>query len=84
MFLLFYDIETRSKSGRKRLRNTARSCENYGRRLQKSVFLIETKSDLRALLGALEGAQLLNDDLLIFAVSGLRYGKVNFQRCLIV
>ena len=33
-----YDVETSSEGGQKRLRKVARVCENYGQRVQNSVF----------------------------------------------
>ena len=33
-----YDVKTESKEGRRRLRRVAQTCENYGQRVQKSVF----------------------------------------------
>lgn len=39
MFVLItYDINTTTKEGRKRLRNVAKVCQNYGQRVQNSVF----------------------------------------------
>lgn len=39
MFILItYDIETISGDGKKRLRNVAKICQNYGQRVQNSVF----------------------------------------------
>ena len=39
MFILIaYDVSTTDKSGQKRLRRVARACEDYGVRVQKSVF----------------------------------------------
>lgn len=39
MFILVtYDISTTTKEGRKRLRQVARVCLNYGQRVQNSVF----------------------------------------------
>jgi CRISPR-associated protein Cas2 len=39
MFILItYDINTTSKEGTKRLRNVAKICQNYGQRVQNSVF----------------------------------------------
>lgn len=39
MFVLItYDINTITKEGRKRLRNVAKICQNYGQRVQNSVF----------------------------------------------
>ena len=38
MYVLAYDISTEKAKGRKRLRKVAKICENYGQRVQKSVF----------------------------------------------
>jgi len=38
MVLISYDVSTNSKEGRKRLRMVAKTCENYGIRVQLSVF----------------------------------------------
>ena len=36
--LITYDVATRDAAGEKRLRRVARACEDYGVRVQKSVF----------------------------------------------
>lgn len=39
MFVLItYDVNTETAAGRKRLRQVARQCQNYGQRVQNSVF----------------------------------------------
>ena len=38
MVLITYDVNTEDASGRKRLRQIAKQCVNYGQRVQKSVF----------------------------------------------
>lgn len=38
MVLVAYDVMTESKAGRTRLRRVARICQNYGQRVQNSVF----------------------------------------------
>src|SRR5207253_7412436 len=38
LVLVTYDVNTESDEGRRRLRRVARHCENYGQRVQKSVF----------------------------------------------
>lgn len=38
LVLIAYDVNTESAEGRKRLRRVAKVCENYGQRVQKSVF----------------------------------------------
>lgn len=38
MVLVTYDVKTETSPGRKRLRQVAKICENYGQRVQNSVF----------------------------------------------
>lgn len=38
MTLITYDVCTQDKSGRTRLRKIAKACQNYGQRVQNSVF----------------------------------------------
>ncbi len=38
LILVTYDVSTVEKAGRRRLRRVARACEDYGTRVQKSVF----------------------------------------------
>jgi len=38
MVLVTYDVNTETAAGRKRLRKVAKQCENYGQRVQNSVF----------------------------------------------
>jgi len=38
LVLITYDVRTETESGRKRLRQVAKVCEDYGQRVQKSVF----------------------------------------------
>ena len=38
LVLITYDVATDTEGGQQRLRHVARLCENYGQRVQKSVF----------------------------------------------
>jgi CRISPR-associated protein Cas2 len=38
MVLITYDVNTETKQGRRRLRHVAKICENFGQRVQNSVF----------------------------------------------
>lgn len=38
MVLITYDVNTESPAGKKRLRKVAKQCQNYGQRVQNSVF----------------------------------------------
>lgn len=41
LVLVTYDVNTLDEGGKKRLRKVARACEDYGQRVQFSVFEIE-------------------------------------------
>ena len=41
LVLVTYDVNTLEPGGKKRLRHVARACEDYGQRVQFSVFEIE-------------------------------------------
>ena len=41
LVLITYDVNTETAAGRKRLRQVAKQCVNYGRRVQNSVFECE-------------------------------------------
>lgn len=62
LVLVCYDVNTETKSGRRRLRRVAKLCESTGQRVQKSVF--ECQLDLarfetleRQLLAEIDPAQ---------------------------
>lgn len=38
LVLITYDVKTESEAGQRRLRRVAKVCEDYGQRVQKSVF----------------------------------------------
>ena len=38
LILITYDVSTQTEAGRKRLRKVAKICQNYGVRVQNSVF----------------------------------------------
>lgn len=38
LILVLYDVSTADRQGMKRLRRIARACEDFGQRVQKSVF----------------------------------------------
>jgi CRISPR-associated protein Cas2 len=41
LVLITYDVNTETAAGRKRLRRVAKACEDYGQRVQNSVFECE-------------------------------------------
>lgn len=47
LILVTYDVSTEKAEGSKRLRNVAKICQNFGQRVQKSVFECQvTKEEL--------------------------------------
>jgi CRISPR-associated protein Cas2 len=38
MVLVSYDVATQDRAGQRRLRRVAKTCENYGQRVQYSIF----------------------------------------------
>ena len=46
LMLVAYDVSTETRKGRRRLRRVAKVCQDYGQRVQKSVF--ECKVDANA------------------------------------
>ena len=48
LILITYDVNTETPSGRKRLRQVAKACVDYGQRVQNSVF--ECEADAGQLL----------------------------------
>ena len=56
MFLIVtYDVETTDREGRRRLRRVARTCADFGQRVQYSVFEVNIgKTDYVKLRGRLE------------------------------
>jgi len=55
LVLITYDVNTETEAGKKRLRKVSKHCENYGQRVQNSVFecLIDS-AQLRVLKNKLE------------------------------
>ena len=41
LVLITYDVNTKTPEGRKRLRQVSKACQNYGQRVQNSVFECE-------------------------------------------
>ncbi|MFZ5820876.1 MAG: CRISPR-associated endonuclease Cas2 [Chloroflexota bacterium] len=56
MVLITYDVNTESPGGQKRLRKVAKACQNYGQRVQHSVFeCVIDPARLKVLQATLEG-----------------------------
>jgi CRISPR-associated protein Cas2 len=52
LMLVAYDVETTTAAGRRRLRKVAKACQNYGIRVQLSVFECEVDPAQWAILRA--------------------------------
>ena len=78
--LVTYDVMTESAEGKKRLRNVAQVCKNYGQRVQKSVFEcvvdeMQYESLIQKLLKCINEGE---DNLRIYR---LREPKEQFVKC---
>jgi CRISPR-associated protein Cas2 len=50
LILVAYDVSTETAKGRRRLRRVAKVCQNYGQRVQKSVFECQVDANAYELL----------------------------------
>lgn len=74
MVLITYDVNTEDAAGRKRLRQIARQCVNYGQRVQNSVFeCVLDAAQCRALQHKLRSIMDQEKDSLRFYYLGNRY-----------
>lgn len=70
LVLITYDVQTYTESGKKRLRKVAKKCEEYGVRVQNSVFeCIVDSAQLKQLQIALE-------EIIDPSVDSLRYYRL--------
>lgn len=76
MVLITYDVETTSPAGRKRLRQVAKQCVNFGQRVQNSVFeCIVDPSQFAELRHRLESTVDKDRDSLRFYFLGTNWKK---------
>jgi len=76
MVLVTYDVKTSEVGGAKRLRQLAKACQNYGQRVQNSVFEVEVDPGQWATLKSrLEAVADINLDSLRYYYMG-----ANWQR----
>ena len=74
MVLITYDVNTEDSSGRKRLRQIAKQCVNYGQRVQHSVFeCVLDAAQCKQLQHKLVGIMDQEKDSLRFYYLGNRY-----------
>jgi CRISPR-associated protein Cas2 len=71
MVLITYDVSTTTAAGQKRLRQVAKQCQNYGQRVQNSVFeCIIDPARLKQLQSTLEKLIDLDQDSLRYYYLG--------------
>ena len=74
MVLITYDVNTETAAGRKRLRQIAKQCVNYGQRVQNSVFeCLLDASQCKQLQHTLVGLMDEKTDSLRFYFLGNKY-----------
>lgn len=74
LVVITYDVNTEDAAGRKRLRNVAKVCVNYGQRVQNSVFeCVLDAAQYRLVKHRLEQLILPDKDSLRFYQLGDRY-----------
>ena len=74
LVLITYDVNTEDAAGRKRLRQIAKQCVNYGQRVQNSVFeCLLDAAHCRSLQAKLCGIMDPEKDSLRFYYLGNRY-----------
>ncbi|MCP1102025.1 CRISPR-associated protein Cas2 [Aequitasia blattaphilus] len=74
LVLITYDVNTETESGKRRLRKVAKQCENYGQRVQNSVFeCIMDSAKCREVKEILVGLVDLERDSLRFYYLGNKY-----------
>lgn len=76
LVLITYDVNTEDAAGRKRLRQIAKQCVNYGQRVQNSVFeCLLDAAQCRSLQAKLCGIMNTETDSIRFYYLGNQYEK---------
>ncbi len=76
MVLITYDVNTETLAGQKRLRKVAKACQNYGQRVQNSVFeCILDPAQLKALQATLESLMNKEKDSIRYYYLGNEWRK---------
>ena len=83
MVLITYDVNTEDAAGRKRLRQIAKQCVNYGQRVQNSVFeCVLDAAQCKALQHKLRSIMDQEKDSLRFYYLGKKYeSKIEHFGC---
>ncbi len=71
LVLVSYDVSTLEAAGRRRLRRVAKVCQNYGQRVQKSVFECQVDAATLVILedALLREISLTEDNLRIYRLT---------------
>ncbi len=76
MVLITYDVKTSTAAGRKRLRNIAKICQNYGQRVQNSVFeCVVDPMQFKRLRTQLEEEMEITEDSLRYYMLGANWKR---------
>jgi CRISPR-associated protein Cas2 len=78
MVLVTYDVETKTETGKRRLRQVAKLCQNHGQRVQYSVFecLLEPPTWLKLRSSLLATIDAENDSLRFYLLGANWRGRV--------
>lgn len=78
MLLITYDVTTKDKKGRTRLRKIAKICQNYGLRVQNSVFecIVDQMEYVQLKHKLLEIVDLAEDSLRIYRLGNNYKNKI--------
>lgn len=76
--LITYDVSTSTEGGQKRLRKVAKICENYGQRVQNSVFecLVSPAQKIQIQAQLLDAIDQENDSLRIYHLGNNYASKI--------
>lgn len=76
--LITYDVDTISTTGQKRLRQVAKACQDYGQRVQNSVFECEvTEAQFVSLKDRISGIMNMElDSIRFYFLSSKSHGRV--------
>ena len=96
LVLITYDVNTETASGKKRLRKVAKECQNYGQRVQNSVFecIMDNAKAKEVKAKLLEIIDMDKDSLRFYYLGNVYKNKVscrnstilelNLARCLLI
>ena len=76
--LVTYDVSTETAAGKSRLRRVAKTCEDYGQRVQKSVFecTVNETTYERMKLRLLKVIEVSEDSIRFYKLPGSRDSRV--------